>query len=329
VKLLILSNNPDRASFRQRIAVYVDMLKAKGIDCEVAVLPSGWLKRRNLFKSACKFDGVFLHKKKLSLKDAFLLRRCCKKLIYNFDDAVMYDEDNPSRNSWLRFISFRRTVRLADMVLVGSNYLAEHALKFNRNVEILPLGLRINDYNISPPAKTDDKIRLVWIGSESGLKYLEEIKPVIETVGSQFHNVVLRIIGDKFFDMLTMPVEKHIWSEQTRGIDLVTSDIGLAPLPNDRFTQGKCSFKVLEYSAAGLPVIASPIGTNIDHIRGGITGFFAENHDQWLEKITMLIKDPQLRQAMGRRGREYAQQFDVAVVGKRLCQIVSKCIQQT
>ncbi|MGA2069767.1 MAG: glycosyltransferase family 4 protein [Sedimentisphaerales bacterium] len=329
MKLLIISNNTDRSSFKERIAVYLDTLRDNGINCTTEVLPASLLARRKLFKSSREFDGVFLHKKKLSFLDAFFLRRCCKKLIYNFDDAVMYDQNNPSRNSLLRFMPFRRTVRLADMVLVGSRYLAEHALKFNSNVEILPLGLKVNLYNITPPAKTDDKIRLVWIGSESNLKYLEQIKPVIEAVGSRFPNVVLRIIGDTFFDMPNIPVEKLKWSEQTRGLGLVTSDIGLAPLPDDRFTRGKCSFKVLEYAAAGLPVVASPIGTNAEHIRQGVTGFLAENADQWLEKISLLVRTPQLRASMGMQGRQFAQQFDVAVIGKRLAGIIKKCLAGT
>ena len=329
MKLLIISNNTSRGSFKDRIGGYLDILSDNDINCTVKVLSSGWLARRNLFKSSREFDGVFLHKKKLSLMDAYFLRRCCKKLIYNFDDAIMYDQNNPSRNSLLRFMPFRRTVRLADMVLVGSRYLAEHARKFNSNVEILPLGLRVNFYNIAPPPKTDDKIRLVWIGSESNLKYLEQLKPVIEAVSSRFSNVVLRIIGDTFFDMPNMPVEKLKWSEQTRGLGLVESDIGLAPLPDDRFTQGKCSFKVLEYAAAGLPVVASPIGTNKDHIRQGITGFLAENPDQWLEKISLLVQDPQLRKSMGTQGRNFAQQFDTAVIGKRLAGIIKKCLAGT
>jgi glycosyltransferase involved in cell wall biosynthesis len=329
MKLLIISNNTERSSFKERIGVYLDTLSDNGINCTTEVLPSGCLARRNLFKSSREFDGVFLHKKKLSMPDAFFLRRYCKKLIYNFDDAVMYDQNNPSRNSPLRLMPFRRTVRMADMVLVGNRYLAEHALEFNSNVEILPLGLRVNLYNITPPPKTDDKIRLVWIGSESNLKYLEQIKPAIEAIGSRFPNVVLRIIGDAFFDMPNMTVEKLKWSEQIRGLGLVESDIGLAPLPDDRFTQGKCSFKVLEYAAAGLPVVASPIGTNADHIRDGITGFLVKNHDQWLEKISLLVQAPQLRVSMGMQGRQFAQQFDVAVIGKRLAGIIKKFLAGT
>jgi len=327
LKLLILSSNPDRGSFKDRIGKYLDIMRDNGIDYQIATLPAALPARPSFFKIAGRFDGVLLHKKKLSLPDAFFLRRYCKKLIYNYDDAVIYDQDNPSKDKLLRIMPFRRTVRMADLILVGSKYLAGLALKYNPSVEILPLGLKVNFYNITPPAGKDDKIRLVWIGSESNLRYLEQLKPVIEKLGSRFPNVVLRIIGDTFFDIPGMTVEKLKWSEQTRGLGLVESDIGLAPLPDDRFTRGKCSFKVLEYAAAGLPVVASPIGTNADHIREGVTGFLVENNDQWLEKLTLLVQDMQLRRTMGRQGREFAQQFDVSVIGKRLCAIIRKCLE--
>jgi hypothetical protein len=327
MNLLILTNNPNRASFRQRIEVYLGILRESGINCEIARLPSGYLARQKLFKSAQKFDGVFLHKKKLNLLDAFCLSRYSKKIIYNFDDAVMYSEKNPNRDSWLRLIPFQRTVKLADMVIVGSSYLARHARKFNTRIEILPIGLKVSDYKIDPPPKADDKIRLVWIGSKSTLRYITEIKPALEEIGSRFENVILRIICDEFFELKNMPVEKCHWSEGTRGLDLVTSDIGLAPLPDDRFTQGKCSFKVLEYAAAGLPVVASPVGTNSDYVLDSVTGFFATNHQHWVSRITQLIKDPQLRKGMGKRTLVQAERYDISVIGKQLTDLLNGCLR--
>lgn len=327
MRLLIITNNPDRASFKQRIGVYLDILRDKGIDCEIAVLPAGLLARRKLFKSAAEFHGVFLHKKKLNPLNAFWLRRYSKKIIYNFDDAVMFDEENPQRISWLRFISFRRTVRLADMVIVGSPYLAQYARKFNSNVETLPLGLKVSDYDDTTPAKTDDKIRLVWIGSTNTLKYLEEITPALENVGLRFPDVVLRIIGDKFLNLQNMKVEKKPWSQQTRFLDLVTGDIGLAPLPDNRFTQGKCSFKVLEYSAAGLPVVASPVGTNADHVKDGSTGYLAAAPDDWFAKISELVENKQLRIEMGQKGRAYAEKFDISIIGQKLADFIRLCLR--
>ncbi|MHC4455845.1 MAG: glycosyltransferase family 4 protein [Planctomycetota bacterium] len=328
MKLLIVTNNPYRASFRQRIGAYLDVLRTSGIDCEVARFPSGLLVRRKLFKQAVDFDGVFLHKKKLNFFDAHWLRRYSNKIIYNFDDAIMYSDKTPERDSRAHFGPWKRSVELADMVIVGSSYLAEHAQKFNSNVKILPIGLKVSDYRLDCPPENDDRIRLVWIGSKSTLPYLAQIRTALEEIGSRFDNVTLRIICDDFVDLKNIPVEKRLWSRDTRAIDLYTSDIGLAPLPDNRFTRGKCSFKVLEYASAGLPVIASPIGTNSDYVRNNVTGFFARNSKEWLDRITQLINNPQLRKKMGKEGQIYAEKFDMNTIGEKLAELIKECIEQ-
>lgn len=327
MKLLVITSNPDRSSFRQRIGVYLDSLRSSGIDCQIAKLPAGLSARRKLFKMAADFDGAFLHKKLLNVLDAFWIRKYCKKIIYNFDDAVMYSDKNPQKDSASRLMPFRRTVSLADMIIVGSSYLAQHALKFNNHVEILPLGLRVKDYCLTPPAKTDDKIRLVWIGSKETLIYLEEIKDVLEEIARRFHNVVLRIISDDFKNIPTIPLEKRIWQEHTRTADLASCDIGLAPLPDNRFTRGKCSFKVLEYSASALPVVASPVGTNSIYVSDKITGFLVKEKNEWIDIISQLIMDKQLREKMGLEGREFAKKNDVSVIGVRLIKLITECLQ--
>lgn len=328
MNLFVLTNNPMRASFRQRIGAYLDILRTNGIDCKVAKLPAGPLARRRLFKKAADFDGVFLHKKGLNSLDAFWLRKYSRKIIYNFDDAVMYSDKTPDHHSPSHFRGFRRSVTLADMVITGSSYLAEHALKLNHNVKVLPIGLAVSDYKTDCPTKSDDKIRLVWIGSKSTLRYLDEIKPAFEEIGARSDNVLLRIICDDFFDLQNMEVEKHLWSKESRAAELATSDIGLAPLPDNRFTRGKCSFKVLEYGAAGLPVVASPVGTNSDYVLDGVTGLFTTNIEQWTDRITQLVKDPRLRKGMGEKARAHAKKFDISIIGKQLTDLINKLLKE-
>jgi hypothetical protein len=322
MRLLIITNNPERASFRQRIGVYIDDLKSKGIDCEVAELPHGLAGNRKFYRRAKEFDAVFLHKKLLNVVDAFWLGRYARKIIYNFDDAIMYRAENPERNSLARRVRFRRSVRLADMVIVGSSYLAEHAERFNSNVAVLPLGLKVGDYDDTGSTTGDGKIRLVWIGSDATLRYLEAIKPAMEEIGSRYDNVVLRIICDEFLDLENMPVEKCLWSKKTRSADLAACDIGLAPLPDDLFTQGKCSFKVLEYAASGLAVVGSPVGTNVDHIRENVTGFHVSDMNGWVDRIAQLIEDKALRESMGQEGRAVALMHDVSVIGEKLAELI-------
>jgi glycosyltransferase involved in cell wall biosynthesis len=325
MKLLVLTNNPDRPSFRQRIEVYLDILQRNGIKCEVARVPAGPAARCRLLKRGADFDAVFLHKKRLNLIEAVLLRRYSRKTIYDFDDAVMYKTVAPQRKTLCGSIRFRLTVKLADLVIAGNPYLAEHARKFNTKVEVLPTGLNTNEYEIAATRKTDGKVRLVWIGSRSTLRYLTEIAPALEEIGSRHENVILRIVCGDFIDLEKMSVEKCLWSEQTQIADLVTSDIGLAPLPDNRFTRGKCGFKVLQYASAGLPVVASPVGVNRDYVRDNVTGYLASDTEEWVDRISRLVENAQLRKDMGQSARKSVKRFDISVIGEQLAALILQC----
>ena len=327
MNILVITNNPNRASFRQRIEVYLDTLRTKGVDCEVAKLPSSYLARRKLFKQAADFNSVFLQKKCLNFRDAIWLHKYSKKIIYDFDDAIMYSPKTPENDKSSHFRLFRRTAKIADMVIAGNSYLADHAQKFNRNIKILPTGLHTNAYEVETESKNDGKIRLVWIGSKSTLLYLEQIKPALEEIGLSFNNVVLRIICDDFFDLQNMEVEKCRWSLEKQAVDLVTSDIGLAPLPNNRFTRGKCGFKILQYQAANLPIVTSPVGVNAEYVRNGVTGYHAQNIPQWIDRVSELIDNIELRKQMADAGKAHAARFDTSIIGKKLCSLITECIQ--
>lgn len=282
-----------------------------------------------MYKLASDYDGVFLHKRLLKFFDALWLRFYARKIIYDFDDAVMYDPDAPKRNSFTHIAPLNRTVKLADLVIAGNSYLADHAKKSNLNVEILPTGLDTRAYQIEIDRMDDGKIRLVWIGSKSTLRYLAEIKPALEEIGLRFNNVVIRIICDEFFDLKNMQVEKHHWASQTEVIDLITSDIALSPLPDNRFTRGKCGFKILQYGAAGLPVVTSPVGTNAEYVQDGMTGCYASTISQWVDKISELVENTEKRKRMGEAARMWAQNFDMGIIGRQLAELVTKCLQNS
>ncbi len=325
VRLLVLTNNPKRASFRQRIAVHLETLRQHGIESEVAVFPPGAAARKRLFKLASDFDAVFLQKRRLNLFDARVLRRYARQIIYDFDDAVMYSPSDPERKSRSHAWPFRRTVKLADLVIAGNAYLAEHAGRFNSNVSVLPTGLNTKAYSPGTKPQEDGKIRLVWIGSKSTLKYLAGIRDALEQTGRLHDNVVLRIICDDFFDLEAMAVEKCLWARKTQYQDLAGSDIGLAPLPEDPFTRGKCGFKILQYAAAGLPTVASPVGVNAQYVQGGVTGLLASETDEWVECLCKLVADRQKRQQMGANAGEFVRPFDLAAIGGQLAELILAC----
>ena len=327
MKLLVLTNNPSRPSFRQRIEIHLETLRRYGIDCEVVKFPSGELARIRLFKRATAFDGVFLHKKCLNIFDAICLRRYCRRIIYDFDDAIMYSPEKPESDRSSHFRLFRRTAQLSDMIIAGNDYLAKHARRFNKNVKVLPTGLDTTAYNLKIKPKDDGKVRLVWIGSNSTLKYLAEIKPALEQIGKRFNNVILRMICDEFFDLKNIQVEKCRWSLEDQYFDLLTSDIGLAPLPDNRFARGKCGFKILQYEAAGLPVVTSPVGVNSEYVVNNVTGYFASNISQWFDSISKLIKNDALRKQMSFVAKKQVLEFDSDIVGRRLTTLITEFME--
>lgn len=325
MNILVLTSNPGHASFRQRIEAYLDILCDNEIQCDIARFPSGCLPRWKLLKKSTEYGAVFLQKKCLNPLDAFWLRRNADRIIYDFDDAVIYSDKNPDKTSRKRQTSFKRTVKLADMVIAGNAYLADIARAYNQNVKTLATGLDVSSYRQNIAKPSDGKVRLVWIGSKSTIGYLAEIKPVLEEIGARCNNVVLRIICDSFFNLHNMNVEKYRWSMETQVQDLLACDIGLAPLPENRFTNGKCGFKVLQYAAAGLPVIASPVGVNVEYVRQGENGFLAANHSQWFEKILLLQQAPLLRKKMGSVGKSFVERFDLNILGKELVGLIKSC----
>ncbi len=327
MNLLVITNNPDRPSFRQRIEIYLDVLRDNGIECRVERFPKGLPARYKLLRQCADFDGVFLHKMRMNILNAHWLRTYAGKIIYDFDDAVMYDDMNPDTFSIKRQRDFRRTVKLAHLVLPANKYLADHAKVYNANVEIVPTGLDLRDYKLENIDKVDDgKIRLVWIGSKTTLSYLEAITEALEEIGSRTDNVVLRIIADEFFDLKNMEVQKCPWSLETQTRDLATSDIGICPLPTDKFTRGKSGgIKILQYAAVGLPVIVSD-DVNAEYICDGVTGFFAGSTNDWIEKITLLVKDRQLRKQMGSAGIKEAEKYDLTAIAPKLCKLINNCL---
>ena len=323
MKLLIITNNPSRPSFRQRIAIHVDRLEHNGINCTIKKFPADWKGRYRLLRSARDYDAVFLHKRRLNPFNAFFLRRYARKIIYDFDDAVMYNDESPEKYSAKRQKTFARTVELCDLVIVGNSYLARHARQYNSNVHILPTALAVKDYVDLNVERTDNLVRLVWIGTKATLKYLENLRISLEEIGRKYDNVVLRIICDAHFDLEHLPVEKVHWSIETQAKDLAESDIGLAPLPDNPFTQGKCGFKILQYAAAGLAVVASPVGINSEFVTDGENGSLAEDHE-WTEKLKKLIESKELRKKFSLQNRKFVRDYDVEVIGDRLVDLFRK-----
>jgi glycosyltransferase involved in cell wall biosynthesis len=299
-KVLVIITNPRQASYRLRIEALRAGLSARGVELQVQIRPRRSLARRRVLKWAGDFDSVILQRKLLDPSDARLLRRRQKKIFYDIDDAVMYHAHRVGIISqWRTRRRFEATARILDHVVAGNEYLAEMFRQRGRNVTILPTCVDPAHYGVKEHAHTD-AIRLVWIGSGSTLPYLTDILPALR----QIPNLQLITIADRTLENSGLKIAHIPWSIESESAALTHGDIGIAPTPDDRWTRGKCGFKIIQYMAAGLPVIASPVGANAQIVRQHETGFLATTTEQWIEAIRQLAADVGLRRQLGRTGRE-------------------------
>jgi glycosyltransferase involved in cell wall biosynthesis len=219
---------------------------------------------------------------------------------------------------WRTTRRFVATARRIDLAVTGNEYLAQLFRRQGAEATVLPTVVDPAHYQLKSyiPAATGPSatspagsVRLVWIGSRSTLPYLARSIPIIKAAANRVPGLRLLIIADATLKDATLPIDHIVWSESTEAAALIQGDIGIAPTPEDRWTLGKCGFKIIQYMAAGLPVIASPVGANSQIVVPGETGFLPEEAADWLEAIVKLASDVDLRAKMGHAGRARAEKY--------------------
>jgi glycosyltransferase involved in cell wall biosynthesis len=281
-----------------------------------------WLAR------ARSFDLIWLEKEIFPWLPAWgehILSRLHIPYVVDYDDAVFhrYDmDDNPLIRALLGK-KIDAVMRKATTVVVGNEYLAEHACQTGASrVEILPSVVDTNRYSIRE--KTGEQFRIGWIGSPITAPYLSLISEALEEV-SQKINMRLVLVGAGNLDLLPN-MEKEIlpWIESTEVTNIQSFDVGIMPLPDAPFERGKCGYKLVQYMACGLPVIASPVGANSSIIDQGKTGFLASSNAEWVQALIMLSQSPHLRRNLGKAGRKKVEQeFSLQVTAPRLFHILT------
>jgi glycosyltransferase involved in cell wall biosynthesis len=155
-----------------------------------------------------------------------------------------------------------------------------------------------------PIARHDSDADLVWVGSSSTLRGLESVSPLLNAIGKQVPGVRLRMICDRFLRFESLPVIEVPWREDAEAAEIAASAIGISWVPDDDWSRGKCGLKVLQYMAAGLPVVTNPVGVHTEMVRHGETGFLATGESEWVDAIRTLAGDADLRRRMGAAGRK-------------------------
>jgi glycosyltransferase involved in cell wall biosynthesis len=305
--VLGLVKRVDHVCCRYRLAAFRSQLAQSGHELELRAWPRTWFGRLWLPRYLRRADVVIVQRRLLAPWELLLVRRAARKLIFDLDDAVFLRDSYAESGlvSANRLYGFTRMVKAADIVVAGNEFLGDHAAAATDSgrVHVVPTCIDPDGYALATHRRAGAGVRLVWIGSSSTLQGLERSVALWEEVGRRCPGVALIVICDKSLSLHSMPVQHRPWSEATEAADLARGDIGISWLPDDRWSMGKCGLKVLQYMAAGLPVVANPVGVQASMVRHGETGYLVTNLDEWCAAIERLAGDPALRKRMGMAGR--------------------------
>ena len=250
--------------------------------------------------------------------------------VVDYDDAVFHHYDLSSRRL-VRSLLGRKIDKVmtnAAAVICGNDYLADRARQAGAlRIERVPTVVDAHRYSVGEPTSAESSRAPVigWIGSPSTQHYVQELKPVLEAMHLQ-HGARLVLVGaqpiiaEQFGEL---PVEVLPWSEESEAQAIAGFDIGIMPLPDGPWERGKCGYKLIQYMAAGRPVVASSVGVNVEIVQGWQCGELADEPTQWEEALGGLLIDPARREALGLRGRNAVEQhYSLQAQAPRLADIL-------
>jgi glycosyltransferase involved in cell wall biosynthesis len=326
-----LVEHPNHVCCRYRLAAFAPSLRIEGHSLALRSLPASawqWWQLRDEIAAA---DVVVLQRRLLSKWHLQLLRRYSRTLVFDFDDAV-FQRDSYHRKgaqSGRRQRRFENTIRTADFVIAGNDYLTSVAARYKsaNAIATIPTCVDVEKYPVAAHAQTD-RTNLVWIGSASTLKGLVAISPLLDALPNACANVRLLLIADQALMCERLPIVFRPWSEETEARDLASAAIGISWIPADTWSRGKCGLKVLQYMAAGLPVIANPVGVHRELVVEGETGYLARDTDEWSSALALLAKDRGLRLRMGCAARAMVEARYSVRFGARQWRAVLESISQ-
>jgi glycosyltransferase involved in cell wall biosynthesis len=323
-KILILSRH-DRsgASSRVRLLNYVPFLESAGMQVDVVPffdkdylinLYSGrrpsipYLLSRYTARmlQVRRYDLVWIEKEVLPYMPSFLELLFLRGVPYvvDYDDAWFHRYDL-HRWGWVRWMLGQKMDRLmgsAKLVIAGNAYLVARALGAGASrIESVPSVVDLTRYDLVPPP-ADGPIVIGWIGSPSTAVYLRPLAEQLAAVCSGGRAIV-RLIGSGQIDLPGVPTEILPWSEETADAELSRFHIGIMPLVDGPWERGKCGYKLIQYMAAGRPMVASPVGVSRDIVEQGVNGFLANTPQEWFEALETLRDQPELCRSMGMAGR--------------------------
>ena len=321
--IAFLATRAAKPSYRFRVQQMLPYFAARGHACDTFFLGSSFWSRLALYRKLGSYDVVFLQKRLLARPELSVLCRAARTLVYDVDDAVMYEQNGAEDARRQR--RFAAMMGAADLVISGNQFLADEASRLTDRVTIVPTAIDTEAFHPRLRPAQASRVTVGWTGSRSTNPYLNEVLALLPKLHGPIEVKIISetLVGLDVWRLGHVPHTFVPWSPANEIAEAATFDIGVMPLPDNRFTHGKCGFKALQYMALGIPAVTSPVGVNRDIIHDGIDGFLARTGGEWFQLIARLVKDRFLRERVGHAGRRRVEAaFSLAQQGPRLVEAV-------
>ncbi|MDZ8120413.1 glycosyltransferase [Pontiella agarivorans] len=318
-KILVIILNPDAASSRIRVLNLLPELDTAGLEVEVEVYPKTFRDKLRLFRKCRGFNLVVLQKKMPSPFDLFLLRKNCRKLGYDFDDAQHLPHDSKGSKSRSREVKFRNVIQASDFVIAGNRILEGWAREFGAiKTYVIPSAVETRNIAVKTEYTLGRRFVIGWVGGRVNLPHLMMLAPVLQALQSADIPVELRIVSDDTVEIPGVQVDMRRWDIETQEKEIAQFDVGVMPLPDTLHSAGKCAYKAIQYMASAVPVVASDVGVNRDVVKDG-PGFAAIDSGEFINYLAELYGSEMLRKKCGGAGRLRAEkEFSNESVGALL-----------
>ena len=271
------------------------------------------------------YDVVFIERELLppfTPATEEFVRLLNRTVVFDFDDSIHLRYADRDVNP------VAIVVGMANTVITGNEFLGEWALRHNDNVWVLPTPVDTDRY--TPENVLGDGKTLVWTGTSSNLGTLAATRDALVETAKRHPGLRLRIVCDRAPDFdVGCPVEFVPWSPVSEVAAVRTADIGIMPLPDNDWTNGKCGYKVMQYMACGLPSIAAPYGVIPDVIDAGKCGLPAQDTEEWTEALDKLVGDAELRKIAGDAARRRAEDiYSIKAIYPRWRDVLEVLVEQ-
>jgi len=231
-----------------------------------------------------------------------LLQKHNVKVITELDDYFEFTPKQPAfhTTTQAQVEIIEEQLRMSNAIIVSTDHLKKLYKKYNDNIHILRNC--IDNFYAKEMFKTNtnfkitnNKIRILYSASASHDGDIETVYPQLKRITEEFDDVEVILFGGcgnftKRKDKIhKIPYSNDLHSYY-KDLSLLGCDIGIAPLMDTAFNSAKSNFRFIEYSALGIPTLASysnDFKKDID--RGYCYRADFTVKDDWYKKLGILI----------------------------------------